>query len=136
MYPCQPYYPGNYGYYVPPAQPPLAYVLASHFGPYGLGPVSAAGMQFLSYTAPNLRPLPQPFIPQGVPYGYQLPPPPQPPPPPPPPPRGSPRGRSAGPVVGVRYHIDYKHHCHHEPYYHECCGGYCRPGHQVRRRHH
>ncbi|KAI1208652.1 uncharacterized protein F4807DRAFT_430566 [Annulohypoxylon truncatum] len=141
MYPCPPYYSGNYAYYFPPVQPPLAYVLANHFGPYGKGPVSAAGMQFLNCVAPNLRPLPQPYTPYGMPYGYIPPPPPPPPPsyptpPPPPPPRDPPRGSSAGAVVDVRCHYDGEKHYHHKPYYHECCGGHCTSRKKAWRRHH
>ncbi|KAI2466304.1 hypothetical protein F4781DRAFT_357850 [Annulohypoxylon bovei var. microspora] len=118
MYQYPPFYPGNNGYYYPPIQPPLAYVLANHFGPHGNGPVSVLGMHFLSVAAPNLRPQPPYNMPppQYIPYIYQ--------PPPPPPPPLMPHRHGHGP------------HVHINPYRHECCGGYCTPGYPRGQKHH
>ncbi|KAI0836530.1 hypothetical protein F5Y06DRAFT_105232 [Hypoxylon sp. FL0890] len=61
MYPYRPLYPTNNAY-LPPPQPPLAFVLTHHFGPYGTGPVSPAGMRFLNAVAPGLTSNPRPAI--------------------------------------------------------------------------
>ncbi|KAI1408693.1 hypothetical protein F5Y13DRAFT_172109 [Hypoxylon sp. FL1857] len=74
MYPYGPLYPANNAY-LPPPQPPLASVLSHHFGPYGTGPVSPAGMHFLNVVAPGLTPNPRPAImpppPKPLPYPPQ-----------------------------------------------------------------